>query len=247
MISHAFAYGYSLTGDNQYKTVATNLINTAINSGWAGSEKHFNQQFRSSGHAVAFLSTEVATLLENFSASYRENGIEISWNLVEEGVDMQFFVLRSKSPGGYFVDLNAENVTSHGMAYSYRDEDVTPGGTYRYRVDVLDEEGRRTLFETTTIDVPAPAVTLQKVYPNPFNPQTTIAYAIPETGPVALGIYDARGRLVRTLVDEIQPHGSHVQSWNGTNDNGIAVASGVYYVRLQSKGRIRTKKAVLLR
>jgi len=247
MISHAFAYGYSLTGSNQYKTIATNLINTAVDHGWAGSEKHFNQQFRSSGHAIAYLSTEVATLLSNFSASFQENGVEVTWRLAEEGIDMQFFVLRSKSPDGYFIDLNAENVTSNGMLYGYKDEDVTPGATYRYRVDVLDEEGRRTLFETTTIDVPALAVSLQKIYPNPFNPQTTIAYAIPETGPVELGVYDARGRLVRTLVDGIQPHGSHVQDWNGTNDNGTAVASGVYYVRLQVKGRVQTKKAVLLR
>jgi hypothetical protein len=247
LITHAFAYGYSITGNNEYKTVATNAMNTAVDYGWPGDEKHFNQLFRSSGHAVAYLSTEVATLLQNFSASVRDDGIEISWNLEEEGIDMQFFVLRSKSPDDYFVDLNADNIVSDGLEYRYLDVDVLTGGTYRYRVDVLDEEGRRTLFETTTIGVPAAAVTLQKIYPNPFNPQTSIAYEIPETGAVELGIYDARGRLVRRLVDGIRPHGSHVERWNGTNDAGVQVASGVYYVRLQSKGRTQTKKAVLLR
>ena len=77
--------------------------------------------------------------------------------------------------------------------------------------------------------------------------KTTRSPILCEAKDFVTGIYDARGRLVRTLVDAIQPHGSHIQSWNGTNDNGIAVASGVYYVRLQSKGRVMTKKAVLLR
>jgi len=103
------------------------------------------------------------------------------------------------------------------------------------------------LFESGSITVPAPTVALQEIFPNPFNPHTSIKYVIPETGPVTLGIYDARGRLVRTLVSGIQPHGEHVQTWNGLSDDGTSAASGVYYVRLQSKGRVRTQKAVLLR
>ena len=95
--------------------------------------------------------------------------------------------------------------------------------------------------------MPAPEVALQNVYPNPFNPHTSIAYLIPKAGPVTLGIYDARGKLVRTLVDGVQSHGEHVETWDGMNDDGASVASGVYYVRLQSNGRVKTQKAVLLR
>jgi hypothetical protein len=247
LLSHAFAYGYTLTGSTEYKNVATNLVNTAVDEGWAGSEKHFNQQFRSSGHAIAYLASEVATLLAGFSASYQGPGIDINWHLSEEGIDMQFFVLRKQEPSDYFVDLNAANIGSNGMSYGFTDEDVVPGATYRYRVDVLDEEGRRTLFEAGPITVPAPEVALQKIYPNPFNPHTSISYVIPQAGPVTLGVYDARGRRVRTLVSGIQPRGEHVQTWNGLNDNGSSVASGVYYVRLESQGRVRTQKAVLLR
>ena len=247
LLSHAYAYGYTLTGSNEYKNIALDLINTAVDNGWAGTEKHYNQQFRSSGHAVAYLSSEVATLLSSFSASYREPGIEIAWHLSEEGIDMQFFILRKQTPSDYYVDLNAAGINSSGMHYRYTDDDVIPGATYRYRVDVLDEEGRRTLFETQSIAVPAPDVALKKIYPNPFNPHTSIEYMIPETAPVELGIYDAGGRLVKTLVSGVQSHGEHVETWNGLNDDGASVASGVYYVRLQTKGRVRTQKAVLLR
>ena len=247
LLSHAFAYGYTLTGDNEYKNVATNLINTGVEHGWAGTEKHFNQQFRSSGHAVAYLSGEVATLLAGFSATYRDPGIDIAWQLSEEGIDMQFFVLRKQSPSDYFIGLDAANISSNGMSYGFTDDDIVPGATYQYRLDVLDEEGRRTLFETGSITVPAPAVALRRIFPNPFNPHTSIEYVVPETGSVTLGIYDTGGRLVRTLVNGIQPHGEHVRTWDGLNDDGASVSSGVYHVRLQSKGRVRTKKAVLLR
>jgi len=84
-------------------------------------------------------------------------------------------------------------------------------------------------------------------YPNPFNPLTTIRYSVPSTGPVTVAIFDPRGVRVTTLVDhEVRNAGSYSVSWSGTN-SGRAVASGVYFVKIEQGGVSRSKKLVLLK
>jgi uncharacterized protein (AIM24 family) len=84
-------------------------------------------------------------------------------------------------------------------------------------------------------------------YPNPFNPATTIAYSLPKTGFVSLGVYDVQGRLLKTLVNETRTMGEHAVTWNGQDASGTTVASGVYFVRLEFGGQVRTRKIVLLK
>jgi hypothetical protein len=85
-------------------------------------------------------------------------------------------------------------------------------------------------------------------YPNPFNPTTSVGYAVPRTGAVDLSIYDASGRLVRTLV-EVPSHdaGRHSVSWDGRDENGVEVAAGVYFARLTVDSESATGKMVLLK
>ena len=85
-------------------------------------------------------------------------------------------------------------------------------------------------------------------HPNPFNPTTSVGYAVPRTGSVALSVYDASGRLVRTLVD-VPSHdaGRHSVSWNGRDENGMEVAAGVYFARLTVDSESATGKMVLLK
>ncbi len=85
-------------------------------------------------------------------------------------------------------------------------------------------------------------------YPNPFNPTTNIAFSVPDgTEPVALRVYSVDGRLVRTLVDGAVPAGPHTVLWDGTNDAGVSVASGVYFARLSSAGETKQTKMALLK
>jgi flagellar hook assembly protein FlgD len=86
-------------------------------------------------------------------------------------------------------------------------------------------------------------------YPNPFNPTTTISYSIAERGHVTLQVYDASGHLVRTLIDEEQAPqaGGFTKVWNGQDDKGQRVASGVYFFRLSAGNRTLTKKLVVLK
>jgi len=90
--------------------------------------------------------------------------------------------------------------------------------------------------------------TLSQNYPNPFNPTTTIAFAIGgESADVELEIYNVAGELVRTLADGEMPGGRHTVVWNGRDDDGRTVSSGVYFVRLACSGEAQTRKIALLK
>lgn len=96
-------------------------------------------------------------------------------------------------------------------------------------------------------DVPD-ALRLLPPYPNPFNPTTTIEYHVPHAGPVSLNIYDAAGRLVRCLREGAHSPRVYRVIWDGMNDRGEPVASGVYFLALaSSRGEKINRKLIFLR
>lgn len=84
-------------------------------------------------------------------------------------------------------------------------------------------------------------------FPNPFNPTTTIAFSLARRSHVVLAIYDVRGALVRTLINEPRATGNYRVEWDGRNNAGASVSSGVYFYRLNAGGFRSTKKMVLLK
>ena len=92
-----------------------------------------------------------------------------------------------------------------------------------------------------------PAVfSLADNYPNPFNPATTLQYALPQAADVALTVYNVLGQPVRTLVAERQAAGRYAVEWDATNDQGHRLSSGLYFYRLQAGGDFREVKKMLL-
>ncbi|MFH1845029.1 MAG: PKD domain-containing protein [bacterium] len=91
------------------------------------------------------------------------------------------------------------------------------------------------------------SVQLDRAIPNPFNPSTTLGYALPKTGHVRLAIYDVSGRLVKALVDEVTPAGRHEAIWHGKNSAGRQIASGTYFSRLEAGNVVRIGRMVLLK
>jgi hypothetical protein len=90
-------------------------------------------------------------------------------------------------------------------------------------------------------------VGLGSVYPNPFSPSTSITYMLDTPCHVSISIYDASGRLVRTLVNEtMEPGKLHTVVWNGADDSGRAVHGGVYFCRYIAHGQSQNRKLVLL-
>jgi hypothetical protein len=99
---------------------------------------------------------------------------------------------------------------------------------------------------------PAPPVlpesfVLEQNYPNPFNPTTNIRFALPEAANVTLRVYNINGQLVRTLVSGSMDAAHHSIQWDGVNENGTQVASGIYIYRLQAGSFVQTRKMTLLK
>jgi hypothetical protein len=92
-----------------------------------------------------------------------------------------------------------------------------------------------------------PAFRLSQNYPNPFNPVTTIEYALPRRCRVDVAIYDVGGRRIRRLVHGERAPGRHRDIWDGTDERGGRVATGVYFYRLKAGSFVSVKKMVLLK
>jgi hypothetical protein len=88
---------------------------------------------------------------------------------------------------------------------------------------------------------------LNQNFPNPFNPTTTIRFALPTSASVRINIYNVAGQLVRTGVNEPYAAGFHQYVWNGTDNNGNRVASGVYFYEMKAGGFREVKKMVMLK
>jgi archaellum component FlaF (FlaF/FlaG flagellin family) len=148
-------------------------------------------------------------------------------------------------------EVIAEDVTE----LSFVDEDVIDG-TYTYEV-VANFTTASSAPISITVEVtghtsahngmaPVPTA-LNGNYPNPFNPETTISYSLQQESDVTLAIYNARGQLVRTLVDSHQDAGSYSARWDGTDNSQKTVASGIYFYRMNTETYQKTRKMILLK
>ncbi|MBD3162903.1 MAG: hypothetical protein GF346_10860, partial [Candidatus Eisenbacteria bacterium] len=88
---------------------------------------------------------------------------------------------------------------------------------------------------------------LGEARPNPFNPRTLISFDLPRSVDVTLSIYDASGRVVRTLVDEAMPAGSHGVEWDGTDNAGRSVSTGVFFYQMSAGEFVSQKRMTLLK
>lgn len=94
---------------------------------------------------------------------------------------------------------------------------------------------------------PPQATILAAIYPNPFNPRTTIGYELAEAAAIKLAIYDLRGMQVRVLEVGNRPCGRHQTIWDGQDNKGRAVPTGTYFCRLSTAQASQTRKLTLAR
>jgi hypothetical protein len=153
----------------------------------------------------------------------------------------------SKSLDGYAINLGRFEVEIS----SNEDLDLSADDFSLVIADLLEVGGDVRVFRGSTLDRNlTPAVyrnQLSQNYPNPFNPSTTIAFSIAADSHVNLRIYDVTGALVKTLVNEQRRKNNYRVVWDGRNNQGNTVASGVYFYRLVAEQFNATKKMILLR
>ncbi len=132
--------------------------------------------------------------------------------------------------------------------YNFTDRSVQAGARYYYKLQDIDVDGNITEHGPLFIEVAAPeSYALHQNYPNPFNPTTHISFQLPKGGDVTLTIYNLLGQPVRKLLQGQRPAGVHVIEWDGRDDNGAQMASGIYHYRLQAGSFAETKKMLLMK
>jgi hypothetical protein len=119
--------------------------------------------------------------------------------------------------------------------------EITARDAQNQQVAVSGTSGGGTPGVVPTVSSLAPNV------PNPFNPSTEVRFRVASDGPVKVQIYNLRGRLVRTLVEETRTAGEHAVTWNGTDDSGRSVASGSYVVRMIAPDRTDSRHITLVK
>jgi hypothetical protein len=169
--------------------------------------------------------------------------------------------------GATWIDLESTNASDrswslHSFALSgvidftdqvrfrFVAEDAGAGGSVvEAGVDEFQLTGFAEAEPTAAGEAAVPArVTLLPNQPNPFNPETAIRFGLPAAGTISLRVYDASGRLVRTLADrEHLSEGFHELRWNGLSDEGSSASSGMYFYVLNAEGQRHSGKMTLLK
>lgn len=88
---------------------------------------------------------------------------------------------------------------------------------------------------------------LGPIYPNPFNPETTISYHLPKDGSIIISIFNLRGQKISQLVDDIKKHGNYEVIWHGRDMNNNIVGSNLYIVRMEAEGFVQTQKIIYMK
>lgn len=188
----------------------------------------------------------------NFVVKPKSNNVLLEWQLDEnlpiDGVN----VYRSEQQDKMFVKINADLISTTqatgGHTYTYVDGSIAAGKTYSYRLELVGKEGASLQPEVVSIHIPA-EFSLQQNYPNPFNSNTVIQFGIagPGESEVELSIFNMLGQRVRRLAEGTRPEGEYQIEWDGRDDFGNRLPSGIYFYKLKAGNFIETKKLVLVK
>ena len=149
-------------------------------------------------------------------------------------------------PGGirvYGLDVG-DDMDGDGKAEIIFSRGSTRGGQTAPALFLAEEPGSTGITDNQTVPQ---SFELFQNFPNPFNPETQIKFGLPTASRVTLTIYNVLGQKVRTLVNGFLEAKVHTVRWDGRNDRGMQVPSGMYFYRLKAKGFIKTNRMLLIR
>jgi hypothetical protein len=208
-------------------------------------------RFHANRHNDGYIDSKLPTGVEEGSVAVvvGRDGVELTWT-IPAGAGSVFDIDRAEVVG---EEANAFQLMASGVVVSgegvvhYVDREVRMGSHYVYQL--VAEEGESVVHTTGVVYVPVTRAGLEQNYPNPFNPRTRIVYYVAEGAAqgVEVVVYDVRGSRVRTLVNGIVAGGRHDVEWDGRDNGGGVVASGVYFCRMVSPGFAETRKMLLLK
>ncbi len=196
------------------------------------------------------ISVLTSVQLESFQAELVPyEGVNVVWRTTSERDNLGFNVLRSLTEDGEYVKVNEKLIPARAdHEYRFVDDSAKPGQVYYYKLEDVSVSGRKFQHDPVRLEVPLPRrFAVSQNYPNPFNPTTAIRFELPKATHVRIVVYNTLGREVKVLLDAQREAGYHVVRWDGTNNAGRAVGSGVYYYRVQAGDKQEVRKMTLLR
>jgi hypothetical protein len=195
--------------------------------------------------------------LASFSASQRGGRVVLAW-ITESEVDNGGFILERSMDGTTWTAiasyrtndaLKGRGTSSGRTEYAFTDEGVRPGGEYRYRLSDESMAGVSRVYAPVSIRIDAlpRKAEMEQAYPNPFNPQTFIAYRLAEDTNVNITVFDMLGRQVQTLFNGRQPAGSHRVFWLATDETGNKAPGGGYLIQMKTEKTRQIQKVLYLK
>jgi hypothetical protein len=201
------------------------------------------------------LPVELSSFLVQFDAS---NQVVVQWVTQSETQVAGFSIYRGREDDISLAEhlnvfIPATN-TSQMQLYQYTDNDPLELGVYYYWLENMDLDGETALYGPVSITIadnqggtpPIPVVPgINSIYPNPFNPNARIVFGLSKKGLAELEVYNLKGQLVKRLLNESKDKGTYQIIWDGTNQYGQKVASGVYIAKLKGIDGTWVKRMVL--
>lgn len=208
----------------------------------------------------------ISVEIDSFKYVFKFGEMMLNWSADAGTENLGYEISRSDTENGEYQILNTEVIPVSNSAanvhhYSFIDTEVEEGETYYYKIADVDVTG-----STTYIVGPFPATAqstavydfsddsnlpekheLGAAYPNPFNGRTNIEFYMNRTGMVKVEIYNLMGQKVRSLISEIRNAGAHSISWNGKNDMGQDLGSGIYLYRMTTDNFKASKRILYLK
>jgi predicted outer membrane repeat protein len=182
--------------------------------------------------------------LARLDARLEDGAVSVQWTTLSETENAGFAVQRKRQDGGWkqvgFV--GGAGTTTQPQSYSLVDRDIPfEADSLSYRLRQVDTDGSGSFSDAVTVRRGAPSLKLLSTYPNPARQQATVRYAVPERQEITIRLHDVLGREVRTLVR------SRKEGRQKLSLDVGGLSSGVYFLRLQSGGEMRTRKLTIVR
>ncbi len=188
--------------------------------------------------------------LFSFNAQSNLNEVQLRWNTSTEMNNFGFEIEKIKNQNTEVRGQNTtetwikigfvagSGTTNASKEYFFTDKNISTG-KYSYRLKQIDRNGKFSYSQPVEVECGSTPnrFALMQNYPNPFNPSTLISFQIPVNGHIVLKVYDAIGREVVTLVNEIKDAGYYTAMFNASK-----LSSGIYFAKLQSSSIVQIKK-----
>jgi len=220
------------------------------------------------GLVVTTTDASLPVELASFSATSKTAAVNLSWITSSEIENLGFIIERRISSSQaesrdktwitiatYKTNpvLEGQSSTTRETNYVYSDKDVDVGVSYDYRLSDVDYQGQVTthdaisiLVKTDDLDLRPGSFSVKSVYSNPFNPDITLSYSLTREMSLSVTILDIKGREIASLHNHQAVAGEHHLSWNGSNNSGIQMNSGLYFFNIQGLGFNQAIKIVKL-